>query len=370
VDSQIVVSREDGEIRLPIEDLAWIVIDSPQVSLSTALLSACMDAGMAIVTTDRTHIPSGLILPFHRHHWQAGIAAMQIGISAPLRKRLWQIVVQAKIANQAASLESVGQDGTALRSMMRLVVSGDLDNVEARAARTYWPRLFVGRHQARTAGSLPVQKFFERRQLYDAAVLVDAQVCRNEDGAVKHIAKVTKNLPSSGSIRAVQVTDRQYSRMRLLLGEATENRIGRLPPDGPAVIFRSARNEKSQPFQEFTGYQSLPWGNRQGSHGADQQLLAEGVTACLQTRSAHACTYDTHCDGSEPVGRRECRPACGSRRGGAARRRTASGDADPPRDLPVALPVGALVDDRGVVHRRLDPPRRVDGPGRDRVLAR
>jgi len=39
---------------------------------------------------------------------------------------------------------------------------------------------------------------------------------------MKHIARVTRNLPGRGSIRALQVTDRQYSRMRLLLGEATK----------------------------------------------------------------------------------------------------------------------------------------------------
>ena len=141
-DNQIVVSRDDGDIRLPIEDVAWMVIDTPQVSLSTALLSACMDAGMVIVTTDRTHMPSGMILPFHRHHRQADIAAMQVGISAPLKKRIWQTVVVAKIANQATALEIIGQDATALRSMMHLVGSGDPENVEARAARDYWPRLF------------------------------------------------------------------------------------------------------------------------------------------------------------------------------------------------------------------------------------
>jgi len=31
---------------------------------------------------------------------------------------------------------------------------------------------------------------------------------------------VTGNLPSKGSVRALQVTDRQYDRMRLLLGTA------------------------------------------------------------------------------------------------------------------------------------------------------
>ena len=49
---------------------------------------------------------------------------------------------------------------------------------------------------------------------------VYARVCRGEDGAMKHIARATRNLPSIGSVRALQVTDRQYGRMRLLLGEA------------------------------------------------------------------------------------------------------------------------------------------------------
>ncbi len=48
---------------------------------------------------------------------------------------------------------------------------------------------------------------------------VYARVCRGEDGALKHVARVTRNLPTSGSVRALQVTDRQYGKMRLLLGE-------------------------------------------------------------------------------------------------------------------------------------------------------
>ena len=142
-DGQIVVARADGEVRLPIEDIAWVVIDTPQVTLSTSLISACMDAGMVMITTDRTHTPSGLILPFHRHHRQAEIAAMQIGISLPLKKRVWQTIIQQKIVNQAAALTACGQDASALIAMARLVGSGDPDNTEARAARAYWPRLFV-----------------------------------------------------------------------------------------------------------------------------------------------------------------------------------------------------------------------------------
>ena len=50
---------------------------------------------------------------------------------------------------------------------------------------------------------------------------VYARVCRGEDAADKHAQRVTKSLPPKGSVRTLQVTDKQYARMKLMLGEAT-----------------------------------------------------------------------------------------------------------------------------------------------------
>lgn len=52
---------------------------------------------------------------------------------------------------------------------------------------------------------------------------VYARICRGEDAAAKHMQRVVRNLPAKGSVRALQVTDRQYGRMRLLLGEKPKN---------------------------------------------------------------------------------------------------------------------------------------------------
>ena len=38
---RLVVAQDDGEVALPLEDLAWMVLDTPQVTASAALLSAC-----------------------------------------------------------------------------------------------------------------------------------------------------------------------------------------------------------------------------------------------------------------------------------------------------------------------------------------
>ena len=141
-DGQLQARLDGAEIRIPLEDIAWIVLDTPQVNLSGALLSACMDAGIVILLTDARHTPSGLLLPFHSHHRQAGVADMQISSSAALKKRLWQQIIRTKINNQAACLAQSAGGHAVLPAMARLVASGDPDNVEARAAREYWKRLF------------------------------------------------------------------------------------------------------------------------------------------------------------------------------------------------------------------------------------
>ncbi len=142
-DGQILIAQEDGDVRLALEDIAWIVLDTPQTTLTGALLSACMAAGIAVITTDETHTPSGIALPFHRHHRQADVAQQQISASEPLKKRLWQNIIQRKIGNQAAALDRLGRGGgRTLREMARRVGSGDPGNIEAQAARYYWGQLW------------------------------------------------------------------------------------------------------------------------------------------------------------------------------------------------------------------------------------
>lgn len=52
---------------------------------------------------------------------------------------------------------------------------------------------------------------------------VYVRVCRGDDGVMKHVARVMAHLPRKGSVRALQVTERQYGRMKLLLGTRTTN---------------------------------------------------------------------------------------------------------------------------------------------------
>lgn len=141
---QLQLANDDGEFTLPLEDITAIILESPQISLTSSLLAECQEKSISIITCDKTHIPNGVLLPFQPHSRQSRVARLQLSWSEPLRKRLWQRVVKSKILNQAACIDMTAgtSHSSRLRALAERVGSGDPDNTEAQAARDYWPRLF------------------------------------------------------------------------------------------------------------------------------------------------------------------------------------------------------------------------------------
>ena len=141
--SQLVIER-DGERagQVPLEDLGVLVVDNPGAVFTQSLLNACAEHDATVVLCDDKHLPHAILLPMQGHSVQAETIRAQTAMSLPLRKQLWRQIVRGKIAGQADVLrERMGTDAP-LRELAGRVRSGDPDNVEAQAARAYWPRLF------------------------------------------------------------------------------------------------------------------------------------------------------------------------------------------------------------------------------------
>lgn len=140
---QLVVEREAAEpVTVPISEIAAIILAHPQVRCSQPVLAAVMEHGGAVIACNDRYLPVGLMLPTTGHSTQAERFAAQAAASRPTRKRLWRGIVRAKIRAQAALLAALRGDDRGLAEMVPLVRSGDPDNVEAQAARRYWPALF------------------------------------------------------------------------------------------------------------------------------------------------------------------------------------------------------------------------------------
>jgi CRISPR-associated protein Cas1 len=128
---------------VPFEDIAVIVLDHREITLTHPVLSACAEYGIGLYATGSNHQPSGVFLPFLAHSRTTRMMRRQLDIARPLAKQVWASIVRRKIENQAACLRHCGRDGTdRLHSYARRVRSGDPDNLEAQAAAFYFAQLY------------------------------------------------------------------------------------------------------------------------------------------------------------------------------------------------------------------------------------
>lgn len=139
----LTVSAQGNELgRVPLDDVAAVVASAHGITYSNSLLVALAERGAPLVVCGTNHCPAAILWSADGHHDQAGRMAEQAAASLPLKKRLWAQIVAAKIESQRATLQAVGAAHEGFFLLARKVRSGDPDNVEAQAARRYWPLLF------------------------------------------------------------------------------------------------------------------------------------------------------------------------------------------------------------------------------------
>lgn len=143
--------QKDGENKdekeltrtVPIEDIGVVILDHKQITVTQALLSELLDNNCAVITCDSRQLPVGLMLPLAGNTLQNERFRLQIDASLPLKKQLWQQTIEAKIRNQAAVLRySTGAIHNNMLKWSESVRSGDIENMEARAAVYYWKTVF------------------------------------------------------------------------------------------------------------------------------------------------------------------------------------------------------------------------------------
>ena len=138
---QLLLERGDGSFTFPLEDMAFLILDTQQVSLTAALLARCAEEGCLVVCCNEKHMPCGALLPFQSFYRHTETLLSQIDLSEPRKKRLWQQVIRCKIYNQRWCLHKAGrpkEQAEKLSVLAAKVKSGDTDNMEGVAARLYW----------------------------------------------------------------------------------------------------------------------------------------------------------------------------------------------------------------------------------------
>jgi len=136
------ISADGDEVgRVPLDDIGVLLCHAHGLTYSNNLLVELSRRGAAVVLCGPNHMPVAWVWPIDGHHVQAMRMRHQLEADETLRKRLWQALVRAKIHQQGAVLERMGRSGGGFELLARKVRSGDKENIEAQAARRYWPLL-------------------------------------------------------------------------------------------------------------------------------------------------------------------------------------------------------------------------------------
>lgn len=144
-DNQLqVINPETKEIKgsAPVEDLAYLILDNFQITISHQLIVALQGNNVAIISCDAHHLPFGLMLPMAGHVEHSERLKHQLNVSEPLRKQLWKQTVEAKISQQMLLLKKLKKEFHPMTNYLNQVKSGDSTNMEGIAAQYYWKQLF------------------------------------------------------------------------------------------------------------------------------------------------------------------------------------------------------------------------------------
>lgn len=134
------VSENGTEIgRTPLDQIAAVMVHAHGTTWSTSLLVELAERGAPVVLCAANHAPKSVLFPIEGHHAQGARMRAQWQAKAPMIKQAWKHLVDAKVRMQAAALEAIGEAPAPLHIMRRKIVSGDTGNIEAQAARYYWP---------------------------------------------------------------------------------------------------------------------------------------------------------------------------------------------------------------------------------------
>lgn len=142
---QIVIAYKDSpdeKVTVPIEDVGVVLLEHQHTNITLPLLNALVEGDVQVVICNAKGMPSAMFQGMDSNNLQGETLRNQIACGEVLKKQLWKQIIEAKIKNQAALLDSIGEDGCVLRPFYSNVRSGDTDNREGIAARIYFQHLF------------------------------------------------------------------------------------------------------------------------------------------------------------------------------------------------------------------------------------
>ena len=147
--------EEKASVTRPIEEIGFVVIEHPQVSITLPVLNELAENNVSVIFCDEKKMPKTMLMTLEGNSTLQESYKFQIEASTPTKKNIWKQLVESKIRNQAVLLNKVGKQGDVLKPFYMNVKSGDTDNREGVAAKEYWRLLFDEGFKRKPEGETP-----------------------------------------------------------------------------------------------------------------------------------------------------------------------------------------------------------------------
>ena len=144
-DNQLIVSKEEQETKVPLEDVNFILLEDTKTIITSKLLFELGNNAISLIICNDNHEPSSLMYPFNYHYKQLETLEKQINQTKEHKKELWNLIVKKKISNQIKVLDMHINDEDVINKLKQFqeeVTDGDIANREGLSAKMYFRSLF------------------------------------------------------------------------------------------------------------------------------------------------------------------------------------------------------------------------------------
>lgn len=142
--------RQGETVKVHIDEIEMLIVESTAVSLTAALLSELVKKKVKVIFCDEKRNPSSELMPYYGAHDTSAKIKRQIQWTEDVKKSVWTEIVHEKIRKQAEHLYERGKPEAEMLNHYAMELEfGDSTNREGHSAKVYFNALF-GKNFTRT----------------------------------------------------------------------------------------------------------------------------------------------------------------------------------------------------------------------------
>lgn len=144
-DNQLIIDKDESSIKVPLEDISYILIEDSSTILTTRLLAELGKNAISLIVCDEKFEPTSIMYPYNYHFKQLDVFSHQLEIDDSIKNKFWNQIVKRKIENSIRVLEMTSKEEfpiSKLTEYINEITDGDSKNREGLAAKMYFRSLF------------------------------------------------------------------------------------------------------------------------------------------------------------------------------------------------------------------------------------